>query len=226
MEKYTYLVLDLFALLPVLVLSFDKWVRFKNKWESAFIAILPIAFVFVVWDVWFTAIGVWEFNPKYLLGPHFFGLPLEEYLFFIAIPWVCLFLYEVFLFHFSNLVNRLRLSLYPSIISIGSIVMLIFSSGLYTLVNCSLSLLLSILLFKVWNKKQRSDFSLIYIVHLLPFAIVNGVLTAKPVVIYNNTENVGIRFFTIPLEDFFYSFNLLALCFMIYFVIERKKITN
>jgi lycopene cyclase domain-containing protein len=50
-------------------------------------AILPVAAVFVLWDVIAVAAGVWWFNPSYVIGwilPG--GLPLEEILFFIVIP--------------------------------------------------------------------------------------------------------------------------------------------
>jgi len=43
-----------------------------------------------------------------------------------------------------------------------------------------------------------------YSVVLIPFLIVNGLLTSIPVVIYNNEENLGFRIFTIPFEDIFY----------------------
>ena len=43
-----------------------------------------------------------------------------------------------------------------------------------------------------------------YMIVLIPFLIVNGLLTALPVVEYNNTENLGIRIFTIPVEDTMY----------------------
>jgi lycopene cyclase domain-containing protein len=39
---------------------------------------------------------------------------------------------------------------------------------------------------------------------LIPFLIVNGLLTSIPVVIYNDNENLGIRIYTIPIEDTVY----------------------
>ncbi|WP_319560942.1 lycopene cyclase domain-containing protein [Marispirochaeta sp.] len=50
----------------------------------------------------------------------------------------------------------------------------------------------------------------------LAFAIVNGILTAVPVVIYSQEANSGIRLGSIPLEDFFYSFALLSLNFSLF----------
>lgn len=58
-------------------------------------AILPVAAVFLLWDVIAVAAGAWWFNPRYLVGvilPG--GLPLEEVLFFVVIPLCALLTYS------------------------------------------------------------------------------------------------------------------------------------
>ncbi len=52
-------------------------------------ALLPVAAVFLVWDVIAVAADVWWYNPRFILGLIAPGdLPLEEVLFFVVIP-VC-----------------------------------------------------------------------------------------------------------------------------------------
>jgi lycopene cyclase domain-containing protein len=47
------------------------------------------------------------------------------------------------------------------------------------------------------------------VLHYVPFLLVNGILTALPVVRYHEAHFSGIRLFTIPVEDAVYSFLLL-----------------
>ncbi len=84
----------------------------------------------------------------------------------------------------------------------------------YTLVN--FSMLFLILAFAMLKKPfllQR--FYLAYLVVLIPFFAVNGILTGmltpEPIVWYNNSENLGLRFVTIPVEDFAYAFSMLLM---------------
>jgi lycopene cyclase domain-containing protein len=65
---------------------------------------------------------------------------------------------------------------------------------------------------------------------LIPFILVNGVLTgsgiADQVVWYNNLENCGVRFFTIPIEDATYAFTMiLSTLYITDYLESRKKVS-
>ena len=51
-------------------------------------SILPVAIVFVVWDLIAIVGHVWTYDPRYVSGFDFGALPLEELLFFVVVP-VC-----------------------------------------------------------------------------------------------------------------------------------------
>jgi lycopene cyclase domain-containing protein len=66
------------------------------------------------------------------------------------------------------------------------------------------------------RKKTWLPFFLIsFSILLIPFFIVNGILTGtgldNPIVWYNDEHNLGIRMLTIPLEDTFYGLFMLGL---------------
>jgi lycopene cyclase domain-containing protein len=97
------------------------------------------------------------------------------------------------------------------------------SYSAYTFISLSLLLLLLKFGFKVtWLPKLFS----IYPILLFPFIIVNGILTGtaleNPIVWYNDNENLGIRLLTIPIEDFFYGFELILLNIFIYEFLNKK----
>ena len=87
-----YLWLDLGSLALPLLFSFHPKIKFYKLWPSVLPGILVMASVFIPWDIYFTAEGFWGFNPKYLTGVQWLGLPMEEWLFFLLHP-LCLFVY-------------------------------------------------------------------------------------------------------------------------------------
>jgi hypothetical protein len=56
--------------------------------------------------------------------------------------------------------------------------------------------------------------------------LVNGVLTAVPIVWYNDQHNLSLRIGTIPVEDTLYSMLLLLLTITLYEWFKRKKPLN
>jgi lycopene cyclase domain-containing protein len=69
-------------------------------------------------------------------------------------------------------------------------------------------------------------FYLGYVVSLIPFLMVNGLLTGsfleEPIVWYNDAENLGLRIGTIPVEDSVYMLLLLMMNTTIYEWLKAK----
>lgn len=218
---YTYLLLNGLTLLFPLMLSFDSKVYYYRKWLHALLAILPVGVFFIFWDYWFTIENVWGFNHKYLLGPEFWHLPLEEWLFFLTVPFACIFIYEVVITYLGKGLFHWKGTWAATILG-GFLIILgtLFSDQLYTTITFNLAGLL-LLINGVWYRPTYlGSFFVAYGIHLIPFAIVNGILTAYPVVVYNNAENFGLRLGTIPVEDTIYSMLLLLMNINLY---ERFK---
>jgi lycopene cyclase domain-containing protein len=57
-------------------------------------AILPVAALFVSWDLVATAAGQWRFDPAQTFALRLWGLPIEEYAFFVVIPLAGILTYE------------------------------------------------------------------------------------------------------------------------------------
>ena len=90
-EHYTYLLVDLCCIIVPFLFSFHPTINFYKQWRFFWLPCLVTAFIFLVWDVLFTREGVWSFNRGYVCGLYFCSLPLEEYLFFICIPYAAVF---------------------------------------------------------------------------------------------------------------------------------------
>lgn len=209
---YLYLLLNLFTAFFPLLLSFDGRVKFSRQWRNFFPAALLVSFFFLVWDYYFTLWGVWGFNDAFLTGLYIGVLPIEEVMFFVTVPFACVFLYEVMRYYLT----KSYLDAAAPFISAGlgivlSIVALLNTDLLYTSTTFFLASALVLYQQFVGKAKFMGWFYLSFAVSLAPFLLINGVLTGAPVVVYNNAENLGIRLFTIPLEDLVYSLLLLLL---------------
>ncbi|CAN5119383.1 hypothetical protein BH09BAC1_BH09BAC1_24230 [soil metagenome] len=219
-----YLYLILFTAFFPLALSFDKRVSFVSYWRYFFPAMGVVALVFLAWDYLFTSWGIWGFNEEYLLGIYIANLPLEEVLFFAVVPYACVFIYEC-LRHYLPKAYLQPAAPYISIFLLVAlpIIALLHISAFYTSVTflaAAFFVLLSQFILKV---KWMGWFYLAYFVCLVPFLIVNGILTAMPVVWYNDAHNLGIRLYSIPVEDTIYCLLLLLMNVLVYEALKGRK---
>jgi len=202
--------------------------KYIKRWKAVFSAISITAIVFIVWDIIFTKIGVWSFNPRYHSGIDFFGLPIEEWLFFICIPYASIFIHFAFQYFFPKVeLTDKTVRIIYWVLMLLLIPTIIFNyNKLYTSINYSF--LVVVLTFAVFKAPHiLNTFFLTFLIVLIPFALVNGILTGsfidEPVVSYNNAENLGIRLGTIPIEDIGYAFSMLLLSLILIQKIENKN---
>jgi len=216
--SYYLKILFLSTLVPI-IFSFHPKVRFYIYYKSIFSATLLASSIYILWDIIFTTLGVWGFNNQFITGIYILNLPIEEILFFLCIPFCCLYTYhlvEKFNILFFKNVNWKKVNIY--ILLVVLTVGLINYTKLYTFI-CFITF--SLVLFIV--NKSTINFKFFYttfILIILPFLIINGALTGmffdQTVVWYNNNEILGLRIFTIPLEDAFYAHQLILLNLFFY----------
>lgn len=203
-----------------LVLSFDKKVGFYKKWKYVFPALILPGLLYILWDVYFTSIGVWKFNNDYITGVNLFNLPLEEVLFFFIVPFSCLFIYECVRCYFPGLKNRRKADHFMKWMGAALLITgIIFYDRYYTSWTFIFNAVFISMLYGCKNFFKNFDaasFLVSYAICLVPFLIVNGLLTAIPVVLYNDGENLGLRIHTIPFEDVFYGMLLVLMNITLY----------
>ncbi len=208
-------------------LSFDKKVHFYTYWKALSPALLVVGIAFLIWDNYFTHQGIWGFNPGYLSGIYIDKLPLEECLFFLVVPYACVFIYEVLKAYFPKRKTALlsRLVGFTLVFS-GFLLGLMNMDNWYTASACLGAAILIIGIYFVGKAPWFGDFSLTFLVALIPFLIVNGILTGsiteQPVVWYNEEHIIGFRIATIPLEDLYYNLCLLLPVVAIYEWLKKR----
>lgn len=212
MMAYTYSLILFFTVIICFIASFDKRILFNKHFGAFLKAAVIVAIPFIAWDIWFTAKGVWWFNTNYTLGITLAGLPLEECLFFIFIPFSCVFTY----FCFDKFFKLEWLNAFNTIIAfvsliICSVIALLHHDKIYTFVTAIITIITMIYMHFIARANWIGKASLVYTVLMLGFFPVNGILTGTglnaAVVNYNPHDFLGIRMLTIPVEDAVYGYS-------------------
>ncbi|MBK7967012.1 MAG: lycopene cyclase domain-containing protein [Bacteroidetes bacterium] len=226
--KYLYLSINFFTILVPFLFSFHKKLKFHLNFVSFLKASVLVALPFIVWDAYFTSKGIWGFNAAYVSGIKILQLPLEEVLFFFCIPFSCVFTYHCLrLFFKMEWSEKVEKIIILGLVSFLFIIGFIYLQRLYTSVTfISLGILLLLLKY-IFNVKWLPKILSVYLILLIPFSIVNGILTGtgldEPVVWYNEAHIIGIRILTIPFEDIFYGLELIILNVFFYTYFLEKK---
>ncbi|NUM74608.1 lycopene cyclase domain-containing protein [candidate division KSB1 bacterium] len=220
--KAEYFLFNLFVIAGPLIMSFEKRIFFFSKWRYAFPAIALVAAPFILWDALVTG-RHWQFNSAYTFDFRFAGLPVEEWLFFFTVPFAALFVWEVIASYLPDRKSAaaqwfwILLLLCP----LPGIVAIMHDKEYTALVLLFLGLAASLDYFLQTRLFLRKRILLYFAATIGMNLICNSYLTARPVVLYEERYQLGMRLGTIPLEDFGYGFALISLTVILY---ERFKL--
>lgn len=219
--KIEYLLFNLIIFLPVLLIKIIFYRKFLNYEKKIWQSIFMVAFIFILKDI-FSNNYFWRFNNQYILGIKFFGLPIEELMFFFTVSYAMMFVYLLISIFFNDqkvvIKNSIILLFIGLLISLS---LLAFIFGRIYFFYITLFFTLTFVFIKSYFSYNTFRFYFVIFVLTLIF---NFYLTARPVVIYNPDFLIGIKILTIPIEDFIYSFSLFSL--LLYFFLRQfnKKI--
>jgi lycopene cyclase domain-containing protein len=228
-QAYTYLLINFFTVIICLIASFDKRVQFNKYFGVFLLASTIVAIPFLAWDIWFTASGVWWFNSDYTINLIIAGLPVEEWLFFYCIPFSCVFTYycldKFFKLSWCNAFNNIIV--FVAII-VSVLIALLHNDKMYTFVTATALTLTLIFLHFIAKKEWIGQASFVYLILMLGFFPVNGILTGtgieSPIVNYNPDEILNIRILTIPIEDVMYGYTQFLLLIYFFKTLQMKTV--
>jgi lycopene cyclase domain-containing protein len=224
-QNYTYLLVLIATIAIPFAFSFEKKVQYYKKMKYVLPAIVVTGAIFLMLDINFTRARIWGFNPEYLIGKDLFGLPVEEWLFFLVVPYSCVFVYEVLKFYLEKYEYANPFLAFSLLLIVGFALMsYFFRYQGYTFITFLFSgVYLAYTVFRNKFKPHITKFYFTYFILLVPFLIVNGILTSLPIVEYNNAYILNIRIINIPIEDFSYLFLLLLMVTSVYEFLRESK---
>ena len=217
---YYFSILFLSIIIPF-TFSFHPKIKFNRRFHIVICSILIVSIPFIIWDMIFVKNGIWGFNKNHISGFFIYNLPIEELLFFFIIPFCCVYthhLIEKFEISFFKINNWKKINSYLGFFLL--ICAFYFFDKKYTFFCLSLCSLVIFIEYFFSKRINYNSFYTLFIIIMAPFIIVNGALTGlflnQYVVWYNQNEIINLYLFTIPIEDIFYSYQLILLNIIVY----------
>jgi lycopene cyclase domain-containing protein len=228
-----YLILDILIILFPFLLSFKWKFAYYRYYKALFPAIAIVGLGYIIWDSIVTARGDWWFNYDYLSGISIIGLPIEEILFFVVVPYSCIFIYENLEHFIPDKTIRYNKWFYIGLVVLFILGGIAFYHQDYTilaLMSCAFFFIIAVWRFP--DILQSRNYWLYILISMIPFIIFNYLLTSTPIVLYKPDAIWGGdglwngRFLTIPLEDFFYNFSMLSFYLVVYLYFKKRWLSN
>lgn len=209
---------------PVFTFSCLRRSLTARQWGAVVISIFAVAVPFIAWDIVVTG-EHWCFDERFVLGLGALGLPIEEWLFFVAVPFACLFLWIAGFRHrgdFRASPRPVGLRIGLGLIALSAFIgwtgppysaLCVLVLGIFIAGDCRLGAAVS---------THRSA-PLFAVSVVLLTAVFDGFLTARPVVHYAPSAICGLRIGSIPIEDFGYGLALVGSVVAVFEATMRRR---
>ncbi|QJR20753.1 lycopene cyclase [Brevinematales bacterium NS] len=218
MKKHTYTLISLGIFAGPFLLSFHPLAFFIQYLPAVFASVVIVGGLYIVWDMLAVKWGHWRFNNEYVGEVRWFGLPPGEWLFFVVVPYACLFVYEVSRVLFP--VTEDIPSLWWIQLVLGFLFMVLAwvwrKQGYTLLAMGSVAFFWFLSAFFSPGIITSSTFWIFMGFSMVAFVIFDGLYVNLPTIFYNDTAIWGMKILRIPLEDFLYNFSLLGLALVVY----------
>jgi hypothetical protein len=222
----TYLWIDLGAFLIPFLFSFHPRLRFDRTWHALWPAIGCMMLLFIL--------GRMVHAPRHLdffrglAGLELFRLPLEEWLFFICIPYACLFTYYCFrVLGVKDYLGK-NTAIFTWALIAGLLLVNIFFPGKAYTSSAFGGLALWLLLLQLWMKPQSAQpcFRLSHPVAAFQSSMGSSrAIFLEEAVVWYKRQNLAVRIGTIPVEDIFYGLFMFLMTVTVYeALLKRRKV--
>ena len=189
-------------------------------------AIIFSGAIFVLLNIRFLEEEIIGFNPDYLLGKSFLNLPIEEWLFLIVMSLLSFSIYLLVKIKFADFEK-------PSVfIAVSLFLLVVFGFTAWFSRQKSFPFFLFFLLtiylgYTIFRNRFKTHFTKFYIAYLIsviPYFLIKGILNTLPVIFYNDEYTLGIRLFSVPVEDFGYFFLLMLINITIFEYLRERSL--
>lgn len=217
-----YLLFNLAVFVPLLLLSLRFPSVFARRWRAVGAAVLVGALPFVTWDA-LVAGRHWWFNDRYVLGPRIAGLPFEEVLFFVSVPFACLFTWQSVFAPGADAGDAQRRWPYEMLWLAAPLGVALLAAGREYTGATLLALAAVAGLDRALETAllTRAAFLRFLGVVTVLMMVCNGYLTWRPVVLYDPRYQLDVRVGSIPIEDFGYGIALVMLVVIVFEAWQR-----
>jgi lycopene cyclase domain-containing protein len=191
--------------------------KFWHNWKALGFSILIGGAFYITWDVIATARGDWGFSQDHTIGFKLAGLPIEEIMFFITVPLACIFIYHSLYPKIFSKKIRFAIWIWLAAAAASVALSFHFADNSYTrTVFLTLAGTIAIIAKLMPELLNSLRFNVMILISIIPFLIVNSILTGIPIVSYGPEAVIGSRIGSIPIEDFVYNLAMLSLYLFAY----------